>query len=223
MLQRGGAKAAAAVDGAPKSKPRASTLPEAAKRAQQRAAASVQVSGGKASIRPKKTTEEKKPAKPAQPAQFIPRQPRDWDELGLDPHSCMYLVMRTMLSKGSTSAKNLAKETGLAWPLVREIMDHLKNDKLVRYRSTTALGDFVSELAEAGLDKAMQSRQITQYVGPAPVLWDHYVNAVRQQSLSQYEPREEDLRKAFKDIYISDDMLERLGPAVTSCQPAMLL
>ncbi len=195
---------------------KAATVPPAAVKAQSRAAASV--ARGEPVAR-----EEAPPQRQVRPRKtFIPTQPRTWEELGLDPRSCMYLVMRTMLGQSAVSAKRLAQATGLAWPLVREIMDHLKNEKLVSYRSTTALGDFVSDLSDAGHERAMESRKITQYVGVAPVLWEHYVASVRAQALTHYNPREPELREAFKDIYVSDDMLERLGPAVTSCKPIFL-
>jgi hypothetical protein len=156
------------------------------------------------------------------PKAFVPRVAKTWEELSLDPRSCMWLVVRTMLTSTSISAKKLAWDTGLAWPLVRDIMDHLKEEKLVNHRSTTALGDFISELTQAGRDKAMESRKMSQYVGRAPVNWLHYVDSVKAQALSMWQPREAELRKAFSDIYVSDDMLDRLGPAVTSCKPIFL-
>ncbi len=134
----------------------------------------------------------------------------------------MQLVMRMMLGKSGASGKRIAKDAGMAWPLVRDVMNHLKDEKLVSYRSTTALGDFVSELTEAGYQKALDSKEVTQYVGVAPVNWEDYLASVKAQALSLFDPGAAELKSAFADLAISEDLLDRLGPAVTSCKPLFL-
>ena len=151
-----------------------------------------------------------------EPAQWIPPQPRSWDDLGIDPVMAMHIVMRFMLGKQGVSGKQISQETTLNLTLVKEIMNHLKQEKLVNHRSTTALGDFISELSESGYEKTMDTRKITTYVGPCPVPWEQYLISVKHQSLSSFNPGEAELRAAFHDLQISEDLLDRLGPAVTS-------
>jgi len=53
-------------------------------------------------------------------------------------------------------------------------------------------------------------------VGAAPVPFDHYVQSLQYQSLLARTPSVADLTRAFSDLQVSEEMLERLGPAVTS-------
>jgi len=48
------------------------------------------------------------------------------------------------------------------------------------------------------------------------------VKSVKAQSLLTRSPGTEDLQRAFYDMTLSDDMLERLGPAVSSCKAMFL-
>lgn len=203
-------------------KPRAPTVPAAAAAAQQRAVAAIRVSAGRPHLPPAEEPEAPKPMKRPPPPSFLPNQPRGWDELGIDPQAIIGLVLRYMMGTSAASSKQIAHELSLSLGIVREVMDHLKNEKLVNHRSTTALGDFVSELTQAGYHKAVESREITSYVGPAPVPWDQYLASVKAQALTLWSPGEPEIRAAFADLSISEDLLDRLGPALTSCRPVFL-
>ena len=52
-------------------------------------------------------------------------------------------------------------------------------------------------------------------VGSAPVPFQDYVASVAAQSIADETPRADDLRRAFSDLLISDDMFATLGPAMT--------
>jgi len=209
---------ASTVDGA-----KAQTVPKSVAKAQNAAAAAVRVTAERRTIpRPPAAAKSEASRKRREPAQWIPRQPRTWDELGVDPVMAMHLVMRYMLGKQGVSGKQISHETCLTLSLIKEVMNHLKQEKFVNHRSTTALGDFISELSEVGYEKTMDTRKITTYVGPCPVPWDQYLVSVEAQKLSGFNPGEKELRHAFRDLQISEDLLDRLGPAVTSTKPLFL-
>jgi hypothetical protein len=155
------------------------------------------------------------PVRPARP-EFFPLEPRSWEEAGLDPGQLEAQLLRGMLGSRAETGKTVAEAIGLPLALVREVLDKAKDRKLVNYKGTTTLGDFVCELTEAGRDKALESRKLTSYVGKAPVPWEHYVEALKYQSLSEVNPGPEDLAKAFQDLYVNEEMFDLLGPAVTS-------
>src|SRR5690606_11415181 len=109
-----------------------------------------------------------------------------------------------------------AEAIGLPLAMIREVLNRAKDEKLVNYRSTTVMGDFVSELTETGRGEALESRKLTAYVAQAPVPWDHYVEAMKYQSLASHHPGLEDLQRAFADLEVNEELFDRLGPAVTS-------
>ncbi len=211
-----GRPAAAQVPAAAQARPRAATVPAGVQAAQARAMASVGATAGA----PRVVAKAPPPQPPAQPKReevaFFPLEPRSFEEGGIDSGPLLDLVLRCMLGAGGVTGKQLAEVTGLPLGMVRDLLDSAKNLKLVNYRSTTALGDYVTELTEGGTAKAMQSRKFTSYVGTAPVPYEHYVQALKIQALADKNPGPEDLENAFNDLYVSEEMLERLGPAVSS-------
>lgn len=153
---------------------------------------------------------------------FVPRQPRSWVDAGLDPHTARDHILRTLLSQGRVSSKRVAGTVALALTLVREVIHDLKDRKQVDFVGTNVVGDFICELTDAGRERAVALREQLAYVGPAPVLWDDYLKAVAAQSLTRQSPRKDDLVRAFGDLMVSEDLLERLGPAITSAMPMFL-
>jgi hypothetical protein len=213
--------------GSPGDPPRASTVPAQARAAQARAVASVRVDGGRPSLPgisvpagrppppPARPEPHQVPPKP-RPPEFYPLEARNLDEAGIDAGQLEVLILRTLLGARAETGRNIADAVRLPLSLVRDVLDQAKERKLINYRSTTVMGDFVTELTEAGHDKALASKKVTSYVGPAPVPWAHYVEALHYQSLSAFSPGPEDLERAFADLHISEDLFERIGPAVTS-------
>ncbi len=153
---------------------------------------------------------------------FHPREPSSWAEVGFDASVAEQLVLRTLLELHVASGSALSRATALPAPLVKEVVDALKNSKLVVHRGTSTFGDFQSELSEAGQARAIDLRKGTTYVGPAPVPWDQYLASVQAQALAHRHPTPDDLANAFSDLLVSDELLMRLGPAVTSGRPMFL-
>ena len=150
------------------------------------------------------------------PQVFFPLAPRSWEESGLAVARVEALILRRLLGIRSATGKALAEWVRLDLSLVQDALDNLKEKKLINYRGTTVVGDFVTELTEEGQAKAIESRRVTTYVGPAPVRWEHYLEALEYQSLRVLSPGVDDLRRAFSDLQVNDELLDRLGPAVTS-------
>lgn len=153
---------------------------------------------------------------------FLPKEPRTWEEIGVDPSVVEQLLLRHLLDVGVASGRELSQAVGLPHAFVREVVDILKNQKLLTHRATSAVGDYVSELSEAGRARAFEARNQTTYVGPAPVPWEQYLVSLSAQSLDRRAPTQADLVAAFADLLVSDDLLDRLGPAITSGRPLFL-
>ena len=163
------------------------------------------------------------PAAPVQPARrqskpntFVPTEPRSWEESGVDPEFALNLVLRTLMGQASVAGKQISGNIGLPLPLVNDVMNELKTRKLITLLGTNAIGDNLVALTEQGKEMALASRKQTSYVGPAPVPFEAWVHALQQQSSTHASPGPDDLKRAFADLDVSDDMLDRLGPAVTS-------
>ncbi len=152
---------------------------------------------------------------PEQP-RWQPREPRTWDEAGLDPLLGEQLVLRYFATAGTESARQVANDLCIALPMTKDLLEQLKAAKLLQHRGSTAMGDFIYELTDAGRSKAIEYKRLCAYVGPAPVPFAQYLQSVRDQTLRTRSPTPHDLQRAFGDLLVSDAMVGRLGPAITS-------
>src|SRR5713226_4062030 len=64
--------------------------------------------------------------------------------------------------------------------------------------------------------RAADLLSLSQYAGPAPVSLMEYTNWVRTQSVQTLMIGQADLKRAFHELVLSDDLLSRLGTAVLS-------
>jgi hypothetical protein len=160
-------------------------------------------------------TDRSRVAMPA-PSRFQPREPRNWEEAGLDSALVEQILCRYLLLNGTDSGRNIATEVAISVPLVKELLEGMKQQKLVQHRGSTPMGDFIYELTEAGRDRALELRRQCSYVGPAPVPFDQYLGSVKAQSLLHRSPTPQDMAAAFADLVVSPGLIEQLGPAIAS-------
>ena len=78
------------------------------------------------------------------------------------------------------------------------------------------MGDYHYALTQMGRARAKEYWDECAYVGTAPVSYEEYVAGVAAQSITAEQPHEEDLRRAFSDLLIADEMFRVLGPAINS-------
>lgn len=149
-------------------------------------------------------------------SRFQPREPRTWEETGTDPLLVEQIVLRYLLVVGSESGRNIATDICMSTPLVKELLDYLKQQKLVQHRTSTNVGDFVYDLTDLGRARAHDYKRICSYVGPAPVPFEQYLQSVKEQSPSHRDLTQADLDHAFEDLLVSRKLLARIGPAITS-------
>jgi predicted ATPase with chaperone activity len=75
--------------------------------------------------------------------------------------------------------------------------------------------DYNFTLSEKGRGYAEKRFYVCQYAGPAPVSLKSYFEAVRNQK-GQVSINRDHLRKTFKDLVLTDNLLDQLGPALIS-------
>jgi predicted ATPase with chaperone activity len=149
-------------------------------------------------------------------ARWQPKEPRSWEEAGIDEILAEQLVLRYLTTANTESARQIANDICLNLPLTKDLLERLKHAKLLQHRGATPMGDFIYELTDAGRAKAIDYKRICAYVGPAPVPFVQYLQSVEEQTLRSRTPTPDDLQRAFADLIVSSDLVARLGPAVAS-------
>ncbi len=147
---------------------------------------------------------------------FKPVPPKSLKDAGLNDEMVDSIALKFLLTAGSATGAQCANLMGLPHPLVVERLADLKRQQLVGYVGAAVIGDFTYTLSDAGRDRARHYMEESLYIGPAPVPLDAYCAAVKAQSITHEQPREESLRRAFSDLLMNDRLFATLGPAINS-------
>lgn len=149
-------------------------------------------------------------------APFRPRPVTDFASAGLSPAQVEALVLKFLLGVGLASGRRIADELGMPFGPFPELLRHLKNQQILAYANSAAANDFYYTLTDQGRARAKVYFDECAYVGTAPVPFDDYVEAVAAQTINAEQPKQDDLRRAFSDLLVSEEMFRLLGPAINS-------
>jgi len=157
------------------------------------------------------------PQQPAQPSSpFVPIEPESLQAADLTDSEVEALILKFLLARGDATGRDIADQVKLPFVLADALLREMKNSQLVCHRGAAPMNDFQYQLTDLGRERARRYSQHCTYFGSAPVSLKDYIESVGAQSLSRQHPSAEDLHRAFQDLLLNKDMLDRLGPAVNS-------
>ncbi len=148
--------------------------------------------------------------------EFIPTSPKTLYEAGVSDTFVEELICKFLLAKGECTGREIGEQIKLPFAIVEEFLTRLKKEQILSYIGQAAMNDYVCKLSEMGRERALRYTRICTYYGATPVPLRDYVQAVKRQSLETQHPSEEDLRTAFSDLLINQNMFNKLGPAMNS-------
>ena len=143
-------------------------------------------------------------------------EPESMARMGVAESMLEALVFRYLLSVGESNGKAVADQLKLPFRMVEPLLNRLKMEQHVAYRSSTATNDYIYVLTESGRTMARNFVKDCTYYGACPVKLRDYVASVKYQSVEGQHPKREDLLRAFSDLLINPKMLDKLGPAINS-------
>lgn len=161
---------------------------------------------------------------PIEATKFWPDPPETIEETGLIvPFVEDHLVRLLYFSQQATGAE-LAGLCGVPYIVIQPLIRGLVRDHLIEVvgQKTLAEAGYHYTLAPKGLARAEEALRRTWYRGPLPVPLDQYVAAIKAQSIGEIVIRREALRAAFSDLVISEEFLDRIGPAVNAATSIFL-
>jgi DNA-binding PadR family transcriptional regulator len=155
-------------------------------------------------------------AAPTPDGEFLPAEPSSLSDAGLGDSEVEALLLKLLLARGEAAGRQMAEQTKLAFVLLVDLLDRLKNEQLVFYRDSAPMNDYVYQLTDIGRERAKRLVEHCSYFGAAPVPLEDYIDSIQAQSLAGQHPTVDDLKQAFSDLLVNEHMLERLGPAINS-------
>ena len=133
------------------------------------------------------------------------------------------LVLKVLYS-GELTGRGLVEEVKLGWQILEPIVEAARREQLMEVKRATGAGTagYQYALGDKGRDRAEQFFDVNGYVGPAPVPLQQYVTYVSALGKQNQIIDREVIAAGFTDLIVADDMLDQLGPAV-STRRAMFL
>lgn len=169
------------------------------------------------------------PAKPASienngtsasPAPFVPPPITRIEDIGLSPLWVQDLALKIIYFQGYMTGFKIAEALSLPFSnVVDQILETLKREKLIEVKSSQmGLGEGAYQYAitGAGIARAREALERSQYAGPAPVPLSVYYDAFRRQSRDRMIVTSRTMRQALSHLVLSEKTFQRIGPAVNS-------
>lgn len=156
--------------------------------------------------------------------QRTPQAPESIEETGLELEFITDLALKHIMSTGAFRLSDLAQRMGLPSAIMDEVVDLLRREKLVEVRNATQFvkSSFNFVVTDLGKVRGNELMEICRYTGPAPVTLEAYSEMIENQSIHNIMVDDATVSQAFSDIVISDHLLKRLGPAISSGTPMFI-
>jgi predicted ATPase with chaperone activity len=163
----------------------------------------------------------RQPAPPPAPGGFTPSPVSSVEDTGLSPLWLQDLILKVLYFRGYITGFKIAEEIALPFSGVTDqLLVSLKQEKLIEVKSSQGGlggdGAYVYGITSAGILRAREAMERSQYAGPAPVPFDVYNEAIRRQKSGRMTVTSRTMRQILSQLVISESVFQRLGPALNS-------
>ncbi len=152
---------------------------------------------------------------------FIPRPISNPEDTGLSQLWLQDLTLKILYFQGYMTGFKVAEVIALPFAgVVDQLLEALKREKLVEVKSAQHMGlgegSFQYAITGAGIARAREALERSQYAGPAPVPLEVYNEAILRQSRGRTMITSHSLGQTLSHLVLSEKILQRIGPAVNS-------
>src|ERR1700675_812463 len=151
------------------------------------------------------------------------RAPQTIQETGLSADQLGHLFLKSLYT-GEATGVVLADRLRLPFSVLEPLVERARAEQLIEVRGAAGSGHagYRYALTDLGRDRARQYLDANQYVGPAPVSLESYVQEVKDRAAARGYIDRERLRAGFSHLVLDDQVLDQLGPAVNASRAVFL-
>jgi len=154
-----------------------------------------------------------------------PATPSSPEETGLSQRLLTALLLKAIQSGGADTVPKIVEllklPSGLVGTLIQQAIDQ-KLMRIVGSEGRGAIPVLTYGLTETGRAAALEAIEKSKYLGPAPVSLASYIDQVKRQRLGNEQATRERIRKAFSDLIVPEQFVNRIGPAINSAKSILL-
>ncbi|MBN1230742.1 MAG: ATP-binding protein [Anaerolineales bacterium] len=151
---------------------------------------------------------------------FLPPSITKIEDTGLSFLWLQDLALKILYFQGYLNGFQVAESIALPFAgVVEHILESLKRDKLVEVKSSQmGLGEgaYLYAITGAGINRAREALERSQYAGAAPVPVEEYNAAIKRQGRGRANVTANVIRQVLSDLVLSDKTFSQIGPAVNS-------
>jgi hypothetical protein len=154
-----------------------------------------------------------------------PPSPRSLADTGLSVVMMRDILLKSMFRTNQDQVSALSRVICLPVPLVQELVDLARTQKLITATGTlhaNAGNEMGYELTDAGKARALDALSQSEYYGAMPVPLDQYTIQIKRQSVRDIRLNREQLLSGMGHLILPPDLIDNLGPAVTSGRSILL-
>lgn len=144
-------------------------------------------------------------------------RPTTLARVGLSVRFLGDLLEKHLAAAGVLTTSEIMGRMALAGPIVEQILIFLRTQGCIEVRAKSGYeAELRYGLTEKGRAEAAAALTRSGYVGPTPVPLEDYVTTVTRQSVHATKISQAAVARVFEDFVISEELLDRLGPALNS-------
>ena len=151
-------------------------------------------------------------------------RPTTIEQTGLSVNALADLTVKHLFTGGVLTISELAARTALSGPIVEAVLNFLRKEACIEVLGSaksvssgeSPAANLRYTLTDRGQRSAQDAMSRSGYIGSAPVTLEQYIEVTNAQSVHQYKITRDSVDNAFADVIIRQELLDQLGPALTS-------
>jgi hypothetical protein len=154
-----------------------------------------------------------------------PTSPRSLGDVGISIVMMRDILLKSIFRTNLDQVSALSKVICLPVPLTQELVDLARTQKLIEATGTmhaTAGNEMGYQLTDAGKARALDALSQSEYYGAMPIPLEQYKVQIKRQSVRDIRLNREQLLSGMGHLILPPDLIDNLGPAVTSGRSILL-
>jgi len=141
------------------------------------------------------------------------------EDTGLSQTFIQDLALKVLYLRGQLTGRAIANTIHLPFQgVVSLALDFLKREQMCEIKGAGSLGPASYEyvITTKGMARTRELMERTTYVGPAPVPWENYIQAIKEQQGRRLSVNPISMKKALSNLVLEDSVFAKIGPAANS-------
>ena len=160
----------------------------------------------------------------ANPGTPFVSEPRNVQETGLGLSFPVDLLSKAIYYAADPTPLSLSEQLRLRLRVIDEVLSIMRQQTLVEVQGSAGMGErqYIFALSDKGQRRAAESVDRNQYVGPAPVPFEQYLEVQEQQSIDLMNVSRDDVKQALRSLVLPDSVIDSIGAALTSSRSMLI-